>query len=509
MPHGHQLTGAKLEGVAILTADQMRAAEARAGARGIASYDLMQHAGHAVVDAVRQRWPGWGGSVLVLCGAGNNGGDGFIVARGLGDFGYDVAVAAARPLAEYQGDAGRAAAAFGRAVLPLTAEALGSRFTADTLVVDAVFGIGLSRPVAGELVPLFAALNAGSAPVIAVDIPSGIQADTGEILGCAVQAAVTITFGWPKRGHFLVPGRVFCGDLVVADIGLRGDDLPPGAADGVAVNGLPLWREALPKPGAADHKYSRGHAVIAGGATMPGAARLAARAARRAGVGMLTVATADAARGLYLADQPGLIVAASAGPGDFARLLADRRVTGCLVGSGLAPEAETRALVLAALASGRPCVIDGGGLTAFAGDANGLAQAARGQPVLTPHEGEFARLFPHLLALPDKVARAQAAAKESGAVLVLKGADTVIAAPDGRTAINANAPAWLATAGSGDVLAGLVLGLVAQGMPAFPAAAAAVWLHGAAGSAFGPGLIAEDLPEQLPALLAPLWSAHG
>ncbi len=508
MPRGHQLTGAKLEGVPILTAAQTRAAEAQGCDRGIASYDLMQHAGHAVVDAVRQRWPGWRGRVLVLCGAGNNGGDGFIAARGLIDFGYDVAVAAARPLADYQGDAARAAAAYGQPVQPLTATALSPWFTPDTLVLDAVFGIGLGRPVEGELARLFAALNAGGAPVIAVDIPSGVQADTGEILGCAVQAAVTVTFGWPKRGHLLVPGRGLAGDLIVTDIGLRDDDLPPGASD-VAVNGPPLWLDLLPKPGAADHKYTRGHAIIAGGGAMPGAARLAARAARRAGVGMLTVAAAEAVRGFFLADQPGLIVAASAGPADLARLLADRRVTGCLVGSGLAPDTETRALVLAALASGRPAVIDGGGLTAFAGDAKALAGITGGELVLTPHEGEFGRLFPHLAGLPGKIARAQAAAEESGAVLVLKGADTVVAAPGGRAAVNANAPAWLATAGSGDVLAGLVLGLMAQGMPAFPAAAAAVWLHGAAGSAFGPGLIAEDLPEQVPALLGGLWSGHG
>ena len=508
MPHGHQLTGATLEGAPILTADQMRAAEQQCIAQGTGSYELMQRAGRAVVEVIRLQWPGRVGRALVLCGPGNNGGDGFIVAQGLVELGYDVAIATARPLANYRGDAAKAANGISLPVLKLKADALVDWLVPETLIVDAVFGIGLTRPIEGDLARLFEAINTGGAPVVAVDIASGVQADTGEICGSAVQATVTVTFGWPKRGHLMVPGRGRTGMLVCADIGLKDNDLAPEART-VRLNGPALWIDAFPCPGQADHKYSRGHAIVVGGTVMPGAARLAARGARRAGVGMLTVATAESARGLYLADQPGLIVVAMQGVTDLAALLADRRVTGFLVGSGLSPDAETGSLVMTALASGKPGAIDGGGLTVFAGEVRALFSAITGPAVLTPHEGEFGRLFPHLSHLPSKLARAQAAARETGAVVVLKGADTVIAAPDGRAVINANAPAWLATAGSGDVLAGLVLGLLAQGMPAFMAAAAAVWLHGAAGAAFGPGLIAEDLPEALPGVLKQLRSSHG
>ncbi len=268
------------------------------------------------------------------------------------------------------------------------------------------------------------------------------------------------------------------------------------------VNGTALWRSDLPLPSAADHKYTRGHALVAGGAAMPGATRLASRAARRVGIGMATVAAPREAHPFYLIDQPGLIVRESAGAPELKALLEDRRFTAALVGSGLPADDNTRAMVEAAGASGRALVIDGGGLTAFAGALDALAGFGRADIVLTPHEGEFARLFPD--SKGDKLARARAAARVSGCTVVVKGADTVIAAPDGRAAINADAPAWLATAGSGDVLAGLILGLLGQGMPAFEAAAAGVSLHGMAGAAFGPGLIAEDLPELIPEVLRQL-----
>ena len=499
-------SGDKLEGMPILTADQMRAAEKRCFELGTQSYDLMQRAGLAVVDVVQRRWSDRARRILVLAGPGNNGGDGFIVARGLSDLGYDVTVAAAHSPTEYRGDAAKAAATVKSPFLPLTTKALRAWLIPDTLIVDAVFGIGLTRPVAGDPAELFRAGNACGAPIVAVDMPSGVQADSGEILGSAIQAAVTVTFGWPKCGHLLLPGRGLAGDLVVADIGLQAGDLTADAR-ACAINGPAIWRGDFPRQGQADHKYSRGHAVVVGGTRMPGAARLAARAARRVGVGMLTVLTEEAARCFYLADQPGLIVNAMAGVADLTAALADRRVTAFLVGSGLPPDAETRSMVLAALASGKPGVIDGGGLSAFAGDIQYLKNSSLDSVVLTPHEGEFERLFPDLKG--SKLDRARAAAKESGAIVVLKGADTIIAAPGGQAIVNANAPVTLATAGSGDVLAGVVLGLLAQDMPAFNAAAAAVWLHGAAAQAFGPGLIAEDLPDTLPAVLRQLEMTHG
>jgi NAD(P)H-hydrate epimerase len=255
----------------------------------------------------------------------------------------------------------------------------------------------------------------------------------------------------------------------------------------------------MPLPSAADHKYTRGHVLVAGGASMPGATRLASRAARRIGIGMLTVAAPREAQAYYLADQPGLIVREAADAGAVKALLDDRRFTAALVGSGLPADANTRALVEAGSASGRPLVIDGGGLSAFAGAVDAFIRLGRADVVLTPHEGEFARLFPDFQG--NKLERAREAARLVGCTVVIKGADTVVASPDGRATINADAPAWLATAGSGDVLAGLILGLLGQGMPPFEAAAAGVSLHGMAGAAFGPGLIAEDLPELIPEVL--------
>jgi NAD(P)H-hydrate epimerase len=494
--HGH--SAEEIAGLPVVTAAEMRAAEKALFARGTPSFDVMDTAGRAVVAAIQQRWPTPFKRALVLAGPGNNGGDGFIIARELDALGWDVHVAAAQSRDLYSGDAATAAALWRGQVARLEPGALAKLDDGGCVVIDAIFGIGLARPVEGEIKAVIHALHGRPCPVVAVDVPSGINADTGEVLGAAPRAALTVTFGWPKRGHLLLPGREWARDLVVADIGCRDEDLPDlGTIP--RVNGTALWRNDLPLPSAADHKYTRGHALVAGGAAMPGATRLASRAARRVGIGMLTMAAPREAHPYYLIDQPGLIVREAAGAPELKALLEDRRFTAALVGSGLPADASTRAMVEAVAASGRALVIDGGGLTAFAGAIAVLAAFGRADIVPTPHEGEFARLFPDLKG--DKLARAREAARTAGCTVVVKGADTVIAAPDGRAAINADAPAWLATAGSGDVLAGLILGLLGQGMPPFEAAAAGVSLHGMAGAAFGPGLIAEDLPELIPEVL--------
>jgi NAD(P)H-hydrate epimerase len=495
--HRRNASAEEIAGKRVVTAAEMRAAETALFARGIPSFEVMSLAGRAVVGAIQSRWPGRFQRAVVLCGPGNNGGDGFIVATELAALGWSVHLAAAFPRDGYQADAACAAALWGGEIAELRPGLLRDAAAGDTVIVDAVFGIGLGRPLDGVVRAVIEELDGQSCPVVAVDLPSGIDADTGAILGAAPKAALTVTFGWPKPGHLLLPGRDRIGDLAVAEIGCRAADLP-AAGRSVRVNGPPVWRHALPIPKASDHKYTRGHAVMIGGAEMPGATKLAARAARRIGIGMLTVAAAPSVLAIYLADQPGLIVRDIA---DLGGLLGDRRVTAILVGSGLPPSAATRAQVEAVAGSSHAAVVDGGGLTAFAGDAAALARFGRGNIVLTPHEGEFARLFPHLNTMPSKLARVEAAAAESQCTVILKGADTVIATPEGQAAINVDAPAWLATAGSGDILAGLVTGLLGQGMPAFEAAAAAVSLHGMAGTAFGPGLIAEDLSEQLPSLL--------
>jgi NAD(P)H-hydrate epimerase len=496
--HRHGRSAEEIAGLPVVTAAEMRAAEAALFARGTPSFDVMATAGRAVVEAIRLRWPTPFKRALVLAGPGNNGGDGFIVARELADLGWDVHVAAMQARDLYAGDAARASALWGGPVARLEPGALAKLDDGDCVVIDAIFGIGLARPVANEVKAVIHALHGRPCPVVAVDVPSGIDADTGAVLGAAPRAALTVTFGWPKRGHLLLPGREWARDLVVADIGCRDEDLPD-LGKVPRVNGTALWRGHLPLPSAADHKYTRGHALVFGGATMPGATRLASRAARRVGAGMLTVAAPREAHPYYLIDQPGLIVREAAGAAALQALLEDRRFTSVLVGSGLPADEVTAGAVETAAASGRALVIDGGGLTAFARGIDSLARFGRADIVLTPHEGEFARLFPDLVG--DKLKRAGEAARRSRCTVVVKGADTVIAAPDGRAAINADAPAWLATAGSGDVLAGLILGLLGQGMPAFEAATAGVSLHGMAGAAFGPGLIAEDLPELIPEVL--------
>ncbi|GAB2175835.1 bifunctional ADP-dependent NAD(P)H-hydrate dehydratase/NAD(P)H-hydrate epimerase [Dongia sp. agr-C8] len=487
-----------MAGLRVVTAAEMRAAEAALFARGTPSFDVMAAAGRAVVEAIRLRWPTPFKRALILAGPGNNGGDGFIVAHELKALGWEVHVAAMQGRELYSGDAARAAALWDRPIAKLEPGALAKLDEGDCVVIDAIFGIGLARPVADAVKAVIHGLHGRPCPVVAVDVPSGINADTGEVLGAAPRAALTVTFGWPKRGHLLLPGREWARDLVVADIGCHDEDLPD-LAHVPRVNGTALWRSHLPLPSAADHKYTRGHALVVGGATMPGATRLASRAARRVGAGMLTVAAPKEAHPYYLIDQPGLIVRAAADAAALQALLEDRRFTSVLVGSGLPADDATAGAVKTAAASGRALVIDGGGLTAFAGGIDALVEVGRADIVLTPHEGEFARLFPELKG--DKLTRARAAARRARCIVVMKGADTVIAAPDGRAAINADAPAWLATAGSGDVLAGLILGLLGQGMPAFEAAAAGVSLHGMAGAAFGPGLIAEDLPELIPEVL--------
>jgi hydroxyethylthiazole kinase-like uncharacterized protein yjeF len=363
----------------------------------------------------------------------------------------------------------------------------------------------LARPIDGVAAAVITWLGERRMPVIAVDVPSGVDGATGQIQGVAAKAVLTVTFFRRKPGHVLLPGRVQCGETLVAPIGIEPAVLGAIAPDTVA-NHPAWWLRQFPRVEAAGHKYSRGHALVAGGEQMTGAARLAARAAARVGAGLVTVAAPAPAFPIYAVALTGVIVAPIAGIGDFAALLADKRRNAALIGPGAGTHPETRDKALKILAAGKSAVLDADALTVFADSPADLFAAIKSPCVFTPHEGEFARLFgtsDGKLA-SSKLDRARLAAKTSGAVIVLKGADTVIAAPDGRAAINENAPPILATAGSGDVLAGLILGLLTQGMPAFEAAAAAIWLHGAAAHAFGAGLTAEDLIETLPAILADL-----
>src|SRR5487761_1793808 len=460
---------------ALLSPAEMALADRAAAASGVAGTVLMEAAGRAVAEAVLRRWSPR--PVSVLCGPGNNGGDGFAAARRLAAAGWTVRVGLLGEREAVRGDAREHAARWRGEVEPLSSALLDGA----GVVIDAVAKSHL--------------------PVVAVDVPSGLDGASGAVLGAAAPATITVTFFRKKPGHLLLPGRILCGELQLADIGV-----PAAVLDAIAPctfeNDPALWLDAYPWPVHGTHKYKRGHAVVLGGATMTGAARLAARSAQRIGAGLTTVAVPAAVFPIYAGALESILVAKLAAAGDFARFIADERRNAILVGPGAGVSPNTRRAALAALATGRAVVLDADALTVFAKERKTLLKALAGaQAVLTPHEGEFSRLFS---VAGDKLTRARAAAAESRAVVLLKGSDTVIAAPDGRAAINANAPPTLATGGTGDVLSGLVLGLLAQGLDPFRAACAACWLHGDVAQDCGMGLLPEDLVLRLPAALARL-----
>jgi hydroxyethylthiazole kinase-like uncharacterized protein yjeF len=490
---------------AVLTVAEMAAADRLTIEGGTPGIRLMEAAGAAVVTEILRRWSKR--ATLVLCGPGNNGGDGFIVARILSEFGWPVRVALLDMDRAAKGDAALAQQRWRGETVATTVGCLDNV----ALIVDAMFGAGLDRPLSGIAKELVHAIAARNLDCVAVDMPSGVSGDTGRVLGeasgCAPLCRLTVSFCRPKPGHFLEPARGLCGALVVAPIGI-GDDIVARLNPQIVLNDPSLWRDCLHKPGTGDHKYTRGHAVVLGGATMTGAARLSARAARRIGAGLLTIASPPESVAIYADDEPGAIVRAIRTDADFERLVSEPRVSAILVGPGAGLDDATRRRVLLALSSHKPCVLDADALSVFADTPDILLQRLGPHCLLTPHEGEFARLFPDLAepaALAGgKLARTRTAAHRSGATVLLKGADTVIAQSDGAAVLSPFGPPTLATGGSGDVLAGLAVGLMAQGMPAFWAAAAASWLQGEAARAIGPGLIADDLPAQIAPLLARL-----
>ncbi|GHE00265.1 bifunctional NAD(P)H-hydrate repair enzyme [Allgaiera indica] len=538
-------------GTEVLTAAQMRAVEAVAVASGkVSAGELMERAGESVVAAILANWPALEAGdrrAIVLCGPGNNGGDGFVVARLLRARGWTVAVYLygaperlpdpARAMYDRWCETGRVTPA--QAVADVGELAT---FGAD-LFIDALFGIGLTRPIemAKSGLALFLKFSArwrqgGGPRTVSVDLPSGLCSDSGAVLGGAMMAALTVTFHAAKLGHLLTHpapglagGPLRCGQLVVADIGLPRADrqrLPPEArarlaADRRATVGCdPISPGLLAKPSWQLHKYAHGHAlVLAGGAGRGGAGRLAARAALRIGAGLVTLGCPTPALAENAAQLNAVMLRAIDGADDLARTLDDRRIGALCLGPGLGVGAGSRDLTRAALgarAAGRATVLDADALTVFAETPETLFDATCGQRVvLTPHGGEFARLFPDIsdrLQAPatagpaySRVDAARAAAARAGCVVLMKGPDTVIAAPDGRCSLHAalyeRAAPWLATAGSGDVLAGLITGLLARGFEPMQAAETAAWLHVEAARRFGPGLIAEDLPEILPEVL--------
>lgn len=516
-----------MSGHELLTAEEMARADRLAIAAGVSSLSLMEAAGRAVAKFAMELGACRGSRVAVVCGPGNNGGDGFVAARLLREQGCEVRLGLLGERGRLTGDAAAVAARWQGAVEVLSPETL----AAAEVIVDALLGAGLSRPLDGTSAQVVAAINAAGKPVLAVDVPSGLDGTTGQAHGPVVQATRTITFFRLKPGHLLLPGRLLCGEVGLADIGIPAQVLAEVSPQTFA-NGRLLWQASFPVPSLDAHKYARGHAVVVSGPPEgTGAARLGARGALRIGAGLVTLAGSGAATAINATHSTAVMVSAVTTDGALAEFLSDKRRNAVLIGPGAGVAAATAENVITVLGSAAAVVLDADALTSFVPDASeapvkaaglgfvvrdadpepvkeGLFAAikARQAPVvLTPHEGEFKRLFGELPG--SKVERARAASTASGAIVVLKGPDTVIAAPDGRAAINSNAPPWLATAGSGDVLAGFITGLLAQHMPAFEAACAAVWLHGECADDVGIGLIAEDLPERLPHVLGRLLKA--
>lgn len=518
---------------ALLTNAEMAEADRLTISGGTPGTLLMENAGAGVAReaaALAAR----SGRIAVFCGPGNNGGDGFVAARHLAAQGYAVELALLGDPNALRGDAALAAKSWRAKILAPQDIALDGI----ALVIDALFGAGLARDLDGEAKALVLLLNEWTGqtkrPILAIDVPSGIDGTSGEIRGAAIKARRTVTFFRRKPGHLLLPGRLHCGLTIAVDIGIAEATLA-AVKPKAFVNGPPAWEHEFPFPRVEGHKYSRGHAlVLSGGLAHTGAARLAARAALRAGAGLVTVATPREALPAHAASLTAIMTRVCDDPDELSELLSDHRKNALVMGPALGAGERTRAMVRAALtapgesgAQPRAVVLDADALTSFAGEASSLAELIKrraGNVVLTPHDGEFARLFgsrnggseAHWVSLigparapalvekissASKLDRARAAAALTGAVVLLKGPDTVVADPDGNAAIAEDLPPWLATAGSGDVLAGIVGGLLAQSMPAFEAACAAVWLHGAAARQFGAGLISEDIAESLPPVL--------
>ncbi len=496
--------------IELLTNAEMAEADRLTIAGGVSGIELMENAGRAVADAASALLQGQ--RVVIVAGPGNNGGDGFVAARHLAERGYAVRVSFVGEQARLKGDAALAAEQWSGPVEQASPVSL----TDCDIVIDALFGAGLDREVEGLPRAMIRAMNASKVPVIAVDLPSGVNGTTGAVMGLAVNATHTVTFFRRKTGHMLLPGRLHCGAIQVADIGIPASVLATVKPMAYA-NRPALWGSAFPRLQAAGHKYSRGHAVVvSGGLSTTGAARLAARGALRAGAGLVTIASPLKALTINAAASLAVMVQPVDGAAELADFLADKRRNAVALGPGGGVGPALRDLVAAALASEAAAVLDADALTSFADTPASLvgmvAKRAGREVVLTPHEGEFARLFKAIYEYDNvqaKLEKTRLAARSSGAVVLFKGADTVVAAPDGRASIADNAPPSLATAGSGDVLTGMIAGLLAQGMASFEAASAAVWLHGEAARVFGPGLIAEDLPETLPAVYRALFAECG
>lgn len=468
----------------ILTTDEMKKADAATIADGIPARQLIEAAGVAVAHKIADLFKKI--SVLVLCGSGNNGADGIVTAERLKRAGWPVRIAV------FDKD---------RKKYP-EAETLNSNLSLKEtgLVVDAIFGTGFHGALEPEIITLFDKIRTRKIPVIAVDIPSGVDGTSGTIAEGALKADITVTFCRKKIAHMLYPSREFCGKTHVAQIGIT-DDIIARLNGQIFENNPALWIRDFPIPDATSHKYTRGFVTVFGGNIRTGAACLAGHAAQVAGAGAVAITTLPETRPIYSHYRASIMVDVWQTIEDLKSLLRDERRNTLVLGPG---GGEMRDVVEALLGLNKISIIDADALTAFKDDPQALFSKLSSQCVLTPHAGEFHKLFGDLPG--NKIDQARTAARKSGAIVVFKGGDTIIAEPDGAIIVNSAAPPNLATAGSGDVLTGLIAGLSAQGMPPFMAAACACWLQTQAARKQGFGLTAEDIIRHIPQVLNQLFT---
>lgn len=487
----------------LLTPLQMSRADRLTIDNGLAGIELMENAGHAVAGVVQNSFP-QAGKILILCGTGNNGGDGFVVARLLKDAGLEVKVYIYGDITQINGDAEIALAKLDKGMFLNSASELQNY----DLLIDGLLGAGLDRDVTGQFSDLINLINESGKPVVSIDLPSGIDGNSGAIRGVAIKAKASVTFFRYKLGHFLMPGREYCGELHLHEIGIDSSTLDVIELEAVC-NVKQIWVKFFPRLSQSAHKFHRGHTlVVSGPLETAGASRLVACAALRSGSGLVTLASAYDTLIAHASHLTSVMLRQANSIDGISSILKDHRINCIALGSGLPPDENTRRLVKSMLSHNRLSVLDAGALSCFSGEPKSLFKEIHentSDVILTPHDGEFTRLFPYESCSPSKVEKAKQAAKVSGATVIIKGADTVIATPKGQVSITNNAPPWLATAGSGDVLAGIVAGLLAQGMPTFEAANAAVWLHGEAANLLGPGMISSDLDEGLKLVIKKLF----
>lgn len=492
----------------LLTPLEMADADRLSIEGGVPGYELMKFAGIGVTEALAELYPP-ARKVVVFAGPGNNGGDGFVAALELTRRGYNVTVGILSPPENLSGDAKLAFDDLkntGIAIEPATVELV----LKSEVILDAIFGAGLNRNVDGLPATILNAINQSGKPVISVDLPSGINGLSGAVNSIAVRADLTITFFRKKTGHILLPGRKYCGKVKVVDIGID-ETVLAGIKPRNFRNCPQIWADKFPIPDLEDHKYSKGHTVVFSGPHhSTGAARLCAMAALRCGAGLVTVASPPDAVSVNASHLTSVMIRPLNNVQDVLELLKDERINTIAIGPGFGVGKRTREFVEAVLYSPRSIVLDADALTSFAEDPrflfNLIADNDHSEIVMTPHHGEFSKLFGECMELDNKIDMARKAAETSGSVIVLKGADTVVANPEGWTAINDNAPPWLATAGSGDVLSGIISGLLSQSISPFDSAKIGVWLHGAAAQRIGPGLISEELIPALKPVIKDLTS---